>query len=204
VTSRRLLALALLVAMLAISVGACGIPADESPRAINEDALPAELNPNASTSTTLPPGPRERHDFFYVTGDEEPNTARLVVESREVPASSNDEERIDTVLRALLPRPEGTEVGTRIPQQLDLLGVDLNDETDTLTLTWSAELGDIGDEGLQLAVAQIVFTATQFDEVDSVQFKIRAENGDISTGVPDQNGDARDLVSRADYNSYAP
>jgi hypothetical protein len=77
VTSRRLLALALLVAMLAISVGACGIPADESPRAISEDALPAELNPNASTSTTLPPGPRERHDFFYVTGDEEPNTARL-------------------------------------------------------------------------------------------------------------------------------
>jgi spore germination protein GerM len=203
VIARRLAPLVLAAGLLA-TIAACGIPSDESPRVINAEALPPELNPNATTTTVLCGAGQacEARDFFYVTTDQLSQTPRLVVQSRDVPAVPENQV-ILTVLRALLARPDGTDIGTRIPENVELISADLND-AGTLTLTFSSELRDVTDEGLRLAAAQIVFTASELPGVEAVQFNIVDEGGETSTGIPDQDGNSKQIVTTADYNTYAP
>jgi spore germination protein GerM len=156
----RLLALTVLVTALA---SAC---------AIQPDAAPNDL-------------PAERSDVFGdpATGDEAAGTTRVYLL---VPADSDQPERLRSVLRdvstdpaavlaSLFAGPNSAErdqgLDTAIPADVELLSsprtigqvltIDVNDAFDSLNA-----------DSLQLAVAQIVNTATTLDGVKAVQLRI--------------------------------
>jgi hypothetical protein len=71
------------------------------------------------------------------------------------------------------PTDEDAEAGlaTEIPEGTRLLGVDINDRVATVDLSGEFQSGG-GSLSMQMRVAQIVFTLTQFDTVERVAFII--------------------------------
>ncbi len=62
-------------------------------------------------------------------------------------------------------------MGTEIPEGTELLGLDIADGVATVDLSGEFEAGG-GSLSMQLRVAQVVFTLTQFDTVDTVEFLV--------------------------------
>jgi spore germination protein GerM len=152
--------------------------------------------------------PAERADVFGepATGDEAAGTNRvylLAPTGPEAPQRLRSVQRdVPTapaaVLASLFAGPNASErdaqIDTAIPADIELLAarpvgqvltVDLNDVFDELT-----------PEGLRLAVAQIVSTATDIDGVQSVQLRIDGER----TVWPRGNGELTDRpLTKYDY-----
>ncbi len=141
------------------------------------------IQPDASPNDL----PAERADVFGdpATGDVAAGTNRIYLlapTDLEAPQRLRSAQRDvsttpESVLNSLFAGPNGTErdaqLDTAIPSDVDLLDarsvgsvltVDLNDVFDELT-----------PDGLRLAVAQIVSTATDIDGVQSVQLRIDGE-----------------------------
>ena len=164
VPAKRLLASSLITVMFAVS--GCSIQPDASPNDL----------------------PAERADVFGepATGDEAAGSNRIYLltptdpeEPQRLRSVQRDVQRAPApILASLFAGPNSTErdaqLDTAIPADAELLRparpvgqvltVDLNDVFDELT-----------PEGLRLAVAQIVSTATDIDGVESVQLRIEGE-----------------------------
>lgn len=106
-------------------------------------------------------------------------------------------------MESLLAGPDELEVlagmGTEIPQGTELLGLAVADGEATVDLSSDLEAGG-GSLSMQMRVAQVVFTLTQFDSVDQVDVRLDGEAVDAigGEGVP-----ARDLT-RADFAEVTP
>lgn len=162
------------------------------------------IQPDASPNDL----PAERAEVFgdVATGDEAAGTNRIYLLA---PPDPEEAQRIRSVQRdvtstprsvlsSLFAGPNATErdalLDTAIPAEVELLDarlvgrlltVDLNDAFDELT-----------PEGLRLAVAQIVSTATDIESVESVQLRIDGERRVWPLG----NGELTDLpLTRFDY-----
>jgi spore germination protein GerM len=181
----------LIVIVIALVAAACGLPEDSEPRAIPEDEVPPELDVEAST-TSLPTGESSARLLYFV--DSSGVEPRLVPEERRI----NEGEGIEGVLRALFVDPEIEQNVTRIPTGVELLGTEL-DENGTLTIDVSDEFGESVGGNLELAVAQVVLTVTEFDEVERVTFEQNGEPTEVPT-----NEVAKSLVSRCDYAEFDP
>jgi hypothetical protein len=147
-----------LIFMLGIALGACTRP--------KEPATPAP-EPTVSPEPE-PEGPAEETSFnVYLVRDE-----RLGVGLRTVPRTVAVAE---AALQGLLggPTAEEAEAGlsTQIPEGTRLLGVEITDAVATVNLSGEFESGG-GSLSMQVRVAQVVFTLTQFDTVDRVAFMI--------------------------------
>lgn len=189
------------VAIIAAFVVSCGIPEDTAPRAISDDALPAELTDQPSATTTIPPELAEPAEIFLVVGEEDENS-RLVSVPRQVRRDQSLEGKIRSVLESLVRRAGGeSEVGTNyVPSTASILGLYLDRETGRLTVNLSSDMGQVDRRGLPLAYAQLVYTATQFEGVNSVAFRIDGQDGP----VPNGDGESTQVVRRADYANFSP
>lgn len=180
---------AALVLLVALAVGGCAVPTDESPRAVAEEYIPEQLVA-APTTTTAPSDGGPRVELFFVESVDGIN------ELRREPAVLEDA-KPTTVVEALVASvpeelPEG--VTSSIPADTQVLGVTLEDGT--LTVDLSEEFQTVSGEPLILAVAQIVFTASAMPAVEDVAFRIEGE----PITVPDAEGTELDRPARrSDY-----
>lgn len=134
-------------------------PATTEPATTTPDsAAPATTAPPPATSEPAPTTEPEITDVrvYFLRGE------RLVIDHRDVAGPGV----LRGALTELLAGPTG-DATTAIPEGTELLGVNLVDGTATIDLT--AELASGGGSLSMLArVGQIVFTATQFDNVGRV------------------------------------
>lgn len=140
---------------------------------------PATTEPATTEPTTTPPA-TEPATTLPATTTEPPTTEpalvdvrvyflsgeRLVIDHRDVAGPAV----MGGALTALLEGPTG-DLLTTIPEGTELRGVNLVDGTATVDLTSEFGTGG-GSLSMTARVAQVVFTATQFDNVDQVVFWI--------------------------------
>lgn len=169
--------------------GACGIPDDEGPVALDGAHLPPE------------PVPAEADD---ATGDDdEGSVLYLVAGERLQPVQRPSQPDLTATLVALLEGPRGTEAAlglrTAIPAGTRILGVTLNGGAVRVDL--SKEFVSIVGEEHLLALAQVVYTAAEASAVDQVQIAIEGEavavardDGQLTSGP----------VGPSDYDALAP
>lgn len=168
-----------------VGLGGCGVPAQEQPETLSVTAPAAPADPAATLGG-------QEAQIWLVRG------RRLEAVSR--PVSPAD---VPTVLQALLAGPSPAEATSGLrtalaPQTLRDRGPTPEDQIVTLDVT--REFTGLVGGNQQLAVAQVVWTATQFPAVDHVRFTADGE----PLEVPTDGGLTDRPVGREDYDSVAP
>jgi hypothetical protein len=193
-------AVALVIAGLLVLAG-CGVPTDEAPRVISAGNVPFGLLDAApvTTSTTEPPADATGVADIYLLGSSD--NAKLTP----VQALVLNPPGPATALAALLQGPSTGQQGggflTFIPSSTRLNNV-VVDQAGVATVNLSNDFitGLIPSEQI-LAVAQVVYTVTQFEGVTQVRFLIDG----VPKDVPTQNGTLTQggPVTRDDYATLA-
>jgi hypothetical protein len=146
----------------------------------------------ATTSTSLPAA--DETTLVYFTWNELIGTAGR-------PLDSDERER--GALAALLEGPDGFEtdigMGTAIPDGTELLGLTIDRGRATVDLSGKFQSGG-GSLSMQLRTAQVVFTLTQFDTVETITVHI---DGTEVEGIGGEGIPAADLT-RADFENVIP
>jgi spore germination protein GerM len=167
---RRAAALALL---LCATATACGIPADESPRAVTDRAMPEELDDATDSGN----GQRTRTVIFFSRFDDDRGDI-LVPTEREVPTGGpSGEPTPGTVLEALFAGAEddseaGERLVTKVPADTDLASQPQLAADGTLTIDLNSAISGVQSDGAQLAYGQMVCTVTSLERVDQVLFTV--------------------------------
>lgn len=203
----RRLCWAALVAIVSWAGIACGVPSEGSPRAISQEELPALLQgPEATTTTTTTiPGLSttvERAVFVVkALPDDGLGLWKLDVPVQ-MPIDADPAEEARRRITALISeRTESlssrrSDLQNRVPLETSINGVELMG--DVLVIDFSKQLTEsITGEGLRLAIAQIVFTATDVVGVRSVLFRV--DGVDQSVPVETTTKEAGQPVSPADF-----
>ena len=193
---RRLGALVLAVATLVTT--ACSVPEDGQPRALDPSRLPEDL-----TMPTEPPEPTPlitQEVLIYLI--DENNLLSAVPRDVASPA------RPSTVLEALFsaPNEEETEqalsTALPLPAEIEAVSVDVNSSNDLVTVALSSEVFEERLEGetRQLAVAQLVFTATE--TTGMTRFSLWLNDNPVP--LPTDSGESDAPVTRNDFQSVDP
>ncbi len=166
---RTLVAITVLAALLAVGPVACVRQAEPEPPAPEPVPAPEpEPEPEPAEDVSL--------RVYFVRGE------RLGVAVREVPATVAV---AAASIEELLGGPTGEEaeagLASEVPEGTELLGVDVADGVATVDLSADFASGG-GSLSMQLRVAQIVFTLTQFDTVERVAFMLDGEPVDAIGG----------------------
>jgi germination protein M len=187
----RLRSLLIIAGVVLVAAVACG---DDSSGPTEPST--STIGPASTTTSTRPvvPSGTEVDVNVYFAAGEGIATAGRVVEGPAVARGA---------LEALLGGPEGieAEIGqvSEIPAGTDLLGIDVAAGRATVDLSGMFESGG-GRLSMRLRVAQVVFTLTQFDAVDTVSFRIDGEPVDIIGGEGVHAVD----VERSDFADVTP
>lgn len=127
----------------------------------------------SSTSTTAPT-PSVNVAAYFVRAE------KLTVLGRQVPAATPY-----SALQALVAGPTASEraagVMTLVPAGTRLLGAEVKGNEITIDLSHEFESGG-GSFAVRMAIAQVVYTVTQFPGLTSVRFRIDGELRDMITG----------------------
>lgn len=168
-----------------VALAGCGVPAQERPETLEVTAPPAP----AAADATLD---GREVQIWLVRGRQ--------LEAVTRPVSPVD---VPTALEALLAGPSPDEAAsglrTALPPQTLQLGEPTAEE-DVVTLAVTREFTGLVGGNQQLAVAQVVWTATQFPSVEHVRFTADGK----ALEVPTDGGLTDRPVDRGDYASVAP
>lgn len=188
---RGLLLAAVLNALLA---AACGAPTDDAPRALPANDVPfGLLAPDPASTTTVHPA-ASSEVTIYLAGPE-----RLVPVERRVPAPAS----VEKVVRALLTGPTDAEARRGLRSAINpgttVLSAPVEAGIATIDLSGDFAVG-AGPEQI-VALAQVVYTATELGGVVGVRFTL----GGRPAEVPDGDGTlSQTPLGRAAYASFAP
>jgi hypothetical protein len=200
VTVRRAVSAGLVVAAGLLAVLLLVItreqPADDGGTAAPTTSTPAIISSptTAAPTTTVPPseGPADVRVWF-VRDELVATTGRVVL----APAVARG------AMEALLAGPDAREselgMATVIPTGTELRSVAIDDGEATVDLSGAFATGG-GSLSMQLRVAQVVFTLTQFDTVDEVTITL---DGHAVDAIGGEGVDATDLT-RADVTDVTP
>jgi len=149
---------------LAVALGACGVPLDGAPRAIDR---------STTTQTTLSTNldPQAKRVSVYLLEDD-----HLVEERYPVDGEADLKTAIGMVLSITKPPAP---LGNRIPTGTTLRSAKVVRNEARIDL--SDEMNDISGLTQKEAYAQIVFTALQFPSIKSVRFSVAGEPVDTPT-----------------------
>lgn len=166
--SLRLRACATAAAALALAVAGCGVPIDDSPRAISRTTAP----PDTAVPTTISDGVTDQVSVYFLRDED------LERQSRDVAEDPTLGQAIGFVLA---PLPEGSDPGLRtaVPTGTTLLDVTIAGRVATIDLT--SEINDVTGQTQKEAFAQIVFTALAWEDVEQVRFQVDGEAIDAPT-----------------------
>jgi hypothetical protein len=202
---------ALLVALFLLGSAGCGIPEDNEPRAIAED-LTEELQ--GAQAGEAADNPVVGTDWIVYVVETDPITGdRRLARTRAAgaPTGTPDPHRLLTQL--LLTRDEsldnvaGPEAGlsNQIPADLELVDYRINEAGDEHILTLSPEFGGVLGDTQRLAVAQLVYTATEVGGIQDVRFRTGETWEDSQElPVPGLDNELQDSVNREDYDDLRP
>jgi spore germination protein GerM len=186
------------LAVVAVSVLAatgCGVQVDDSPREIPASDVPPGL---LSSSTTMPPDSSAVETTtqpIYLVND----SNRLVAVDRQIVSPAS----VGNLLAALMQGPTDEESSnglrsTVIPQA-SIVGV--QPVGDTALVSVSDEFRSIPAQDQIRALAQIVFTATDVEGIQSVQVQVNQEPAEVPRG----DGSVTSApLTRLDYGAFAP
>lgn len=202
-TWRRSIRLAVALSVVVMALGGCGLDVNDEPQAIAPDNLPPGLlDPNPSSSTTLPEsaGTTSVAVYFLATDGDR---ARLSAVVREVANLTVPGER----LTALFTQPSEEEIAagltTSIPADTTLIRAERTGVDGTQAVVeLSNDLFSITGEPLVKAFAQIVWTLTEPDGgIREARFIVDG----VEIRAPDARGNPlAGPVTRADYASLSP
>lgn len=179
--------------LFAIVATACGDDGGGSPPSTSGATSTTASVPTTTVPTTSAPRPQASVRVYFTLG-EKVGTAGRSVEAIAFARGA---------MEALLEGPDeleaGIGMGSEIPEGTELLDIALADDRATVDLSGSFESGG-GSLSMQLRVAQVVFTLTQFDRIESVTILLdgRSVGAIGGEGVP-----ATDLT-RADFENVTP
>jgi len=191
-TTARMAALVLALALL----GGCGIESDSSPRELAEDQVPEELvAPITTTTEAGSDAPTRTREIWFLSDD------MLRSTPREVEVRAGIAGAIEAVLAGPSPQEQTASLTTSIPAGTELLEVRQAEDSGLLTIDLTDELQLQEGSELRNAVAQLVYTATSFNDTsDQVRFQI---DGQV-VSVPADEGATASVVTRADYADLDP
>lgn len=169
--------------LLALCLTGCGVPTQDSPRAIPRAQVPFHLlDPQAptTTTTTVPSPPFTVPVLVYLVDD----TGQHLISSQRLVAPPAP---LSAVLDALLAGPTASEqalgVQTAMSSDVRVLGASVSGGV--ATVNFNSAFGEITGPEQILAVAEVVFTVTsQLTPETGVAFQI----GGIPTNVPVATG----------------
>ncbi|MGH9040077.1 MAG: GerMN domain-containing protein [Acidimicrobiia bacterium] len=193
------LALALALA-LALMLSGCGVPTDGQPVALGEGVVPPDLlgNDPVTTTTTVPAGSTARVRVYLLGGGV--GAERLVPVDRVVQAPAT----VERVMSQLTLEPTREEKARGLRNAV-LPGTVINSVLieSNIAIVDLAE-GPISVGGVDeqiLALAQMVYSATELREIGAVRFTVEG----VRAGIPDASGvQSTAPVGRAAYATYAP
>ena len=172
------------VLTLVFLLAACVAEPEPRETAASPDPAPTESSeptpshsPEASASPTSAPDGERELEVWFTYGD------RLFVTRRVVPGTPAVGR---AAMEQLLARPDDFEsnagVATAVPPGTELLGLRIEDGIAIVDL--SGEYGSTGGGTTTeaLAVAQVVYTLTQFDTVKGVSFELEGEPLEMTPG----------------------
>jgi spore germination protein GerM len=175
-------------AALLVVLSGCGVTGQGTPQPVPSDELPRSRQPAVEepSSTALP-----ATVTVYLVGDRGRLAAQTLAASADSPLAALD--------RLLL--VEGPQDGLRsaVPPGTRVRSARLSGATLTIDLT--EQLSSARGQGQLLALAQIVWTATEYDQVDQV--RIAVEGSLIELPV-DRGGTTATPVDRDDYDAWGP
>ncbi|MCY3888666.1 MAG: GerMN domain-containing protein [bacterium] len=185
-----LLAIALLVAT------ACSVPEDSRPRTVDYSRLPDVL---AAPTESPEPTPLITQEVLIYLIDEN-NLLSPVVRNVASPA------RPIAVLDALFSAPNEAEseqaLSTALPADVEVAAVNVDQSSDLVTVALESEVFEerLEGENRQLAVAQLVFTATE--NTSSTRFSLLLNDNPVP--LPTDSGESDLPVTRDDFYSLDP
>jgi spore germination protein GerM len=151
----------------ALALGGCGIAPDSTPR----DVAPAERNLTVNAVSDGDEGGGTSR-IYLVAPSEAGDPSLLRSTSRDVPSGATP------LIKSLLAGPNDEELASRlvtnIPQETQLLSTDASG--DVLTVNVTPEITELSGDLLVLAVAQIVFTATEIQGVRAVRLRVDGQD----------------------------
>lgn len=144
-----------------------------------EEVLTQDTAAAAETADPPPPepapGPAKKFAFYWVNIGSEGRVELLNV-SHEVPASTTP---LTAVINRLLDGPSDEEAAkgalSLIPAGTRLLSARIQGETAYLSFSEEFQFNSLGMEGFVAQLRQIIFTATQFPKIKTVQFLIKGQ-----------------------------
>lgn len=184
------LAIALLVAT------ACSVPEDARPRTVDYSRLPDDL---AAPTESPEPTPLITQEVLIYLIDED-NLLSPVVRNVASPT------RPIAVLEALFSAPNEAEseqaLSTALPADVDVVAVEVDLSSDLVTVALESEVFEerLEGENRQLAVAQLVFTATE--NTGSTRFSLLLNDNPVP--LPTDSGESDVPVTRDDFYSLDP
>jgi spore germination protein GerM len=193
-----------LAVLAVLLVGGCGLSPNDDPQAIPAENLPPGLlDPNPSSSTTLPEsGATTTITVFFLTRDGD--VTRLAPAEREVKTS--EAFMPGARLAALFAQPTSEEqdagLTTSIPADTVLLRAPPPGEgEDVLVIDVSSEMFAVQGQELANAFAQIVWTVSEIEGVRDVRFM---RDGVEISALDGEGAEQEGVVTKNDYRSLAP
>ena len=186
---------ALFVALALAAVAACGVPDEGDPRELASDDVPFDLlDPGSTTTSSTIPRGQAATVTIYLVG-----TERLAPVTRELRRPVELEDVFTVLLEGAAADEEERGLSTAIPEGTDLRRLKLT--KGVLTLDLSEDINEVGADLQQRAIAQLVFTATQFPKVTGVRFRVEGK----AAPVPISDGSLQSRpISRRDYRPLNP
>jgi spore germination protein GerM len=188
---RASLAAALVLGLVAT---ACGIPVDHSPRVIDRHDEPALL---AGTSTTVGgKGDQTRVRLFLIrnNGSNNQQVQGVWVDvDNESSTEALAREALQRLIAYVPPTSASHQLTNAIPQTLRVLHTDL--DGDVLNVDVSSF--NVENQTQRLAFAELVFTATDLNGIDSVKFTINGNGAQVPLDKSTSTAGA--AIDRRDY-----
>lgn len=163
----------------AVLLAACGVPGDDAPRPLDEQAVPFDLlAPTAESTTTSVPSVFADTDRVAVYLADPDGKLQAVRRPVTTPVT------VAKVIEALLAGPteeESSRLATAITSGTELLGSD-GPNDGLVTINLSRDVLDITGRQQILALAQVVWTVTALPRVDRVLFQFEGEPAEVQNG----------------------
>lgn len=160
----------LLVAAVVLVLHACGVEPEAAPRDLPEDEQ--ELNVSSPSADTAASG--ASRVYFIAPGEE-----RLL---RAVQREATSEfDLIEILLQGPNEEEAQAQFDTAIPATTELLGT--SNLAGVLTVNLTSDIDELDTQAMMQAISQIVYTATELDDVEAVQVEIDGQR--LSAPTPD-------------------
>ena len=179
---------------LALLLTACGVPQDQEPRALSKDGVPFGLLSTSTTQTTVVVDEPSALAVVYFVRDD-----RLIPVQRQVRAPASSGRLLDALLEG--PSEAESEAGFRTAISSEARVRDVTTSAGVVTIELTDEFVEVAGQDQILALAQIVFTATETDATGAVRFRLAGEPVEVPRG----DGTLTSApLTRADYAALAP